>query len=173
MSIVYRKTAKGQSEIETRAFRLLPRLRQALILVDGRRTDDELAQMIFAEPRATLDSLRADGFIEAVAERVVADLPASPAPESAAVPPRRPASVLPVAPAAASASPEALRREAVRYLNDQLGPAAEGIAMKLERAKSMSELRPLLVSAAQLLANVRGAATAQAFSDRFLADPSV
>lgn len=162
MTTVYRKTAKGQSEIETRAFRLLPRLRQALILVDGRRSDDELAQMIFAEPRATLQSLLADGFIE------VAAVAAAPAhrPERAS----EPAPDAPRKAAPAGAMSDALRREAVRYLNDQLGPAAETIAMKLERAKSTTELRPLLISAAQLLGAFRGAAAAQAFSARFLTE---
>ena len=47
---VYRKTAKGMAEIETRVHRLAPRLRGALILVDGRKTDDELATLILAEP---------------------------------------------------------------------------------------------------------------------------
>ena len=158
MSIVYRKTSKGQSEIETRAFRLLPRMRQALILVDGRRTDDELAQMIFAEPMATLESLRANGFIEAAVVDKAPERAAVPAPPVAAAtpPPRKPATV--------ATSPESLRRDAVRHLNDQLGPAAESIAMKIERAKTMTELRPLLVSAMQLLASVRGAGAAQAGS---------
>ena len=58
----------------------------------------------------------------------------------------------------------------VRILNEQLGPAAEGISIKLEKVKAMPELRPLLVTAAQLLLSVRGAAAAQAFADRFLSD---
>ena len=37
MSTIFRKTAKGTSEVETRANRLPPRLRAALILVDGRQ----------------------------------------------------------------------------------------------------------------------------------------
>jgi hypothetical protein len=162
MSTVYRKTAKGQAEIDTRAHRLLPRLRQALILVDGRKTDAELAKMILAEPEATLATLLTDGFIEVLT--TVADAPPERKPEAAA--------------AAATAAParkavvsvDAIRREAVRFLNDQLGPAAEGISMKLERVKTMPELRPLLVSAAQLLVNVRGADAAQAFANRFLSD---
>ena len=64
MSTVYRKTAKGQAEIDTRAHRLLPRLRQALILVDGRKPDTELEKLILADPKATLESLERDGFIE-------------------------------------------------------------------------------------------------------------
>jgi hypothetical protein len=163
MSTVYRKTDKGQAEIETRAFRLPPRMRQALILVDGRRTDAELTKLILAEPDATLAALAQQGFIEVIAtiddertaERAAA-LPAAPEPRKPAPP-----------------SPDQLRREAVRFLTDQLGPAAEGISIKLERAKSMAELRPLLVSAAQLLRSARGASTAEAFTARFLSEETV
>jgi hypothetical protein len=159
MSTVYRKTAKGQAEIDTRAHRLLPRLRQALILVDGRKTDAELAKLILADPAATLHALQADGFIEALV--TVADAPSErdAAAPAAAAPARK-----------AVVSVDAIRRDAVRFLNDQLGPAAESISMKLERVKTMPELRPLLVSAAQLLANVRGAEAAQSFANRFLSE---
>ena len=154
MSIIYRKTDKGHAEIETRAHRLLPKLRQALILVDGKKSSDELSKMIL-EPEATLATLRVEGFIE-----VLATLADRPAPSSA------PAAT----PARQAASPDTLRREALRFVNDQMGPAAETIALKLEKAKTMAELRPLLVTAAQLLRNMRGAGTADAFTARFLAD---
>jgi len=165
MSIVYRKTAKGQTEIETRAHRLVPRLRSMLILVDGRRTDDELARLIQGEPAAALISLLADGFIEVVsvpAERPrepVAPTPVAPAPPMAAPAPQR-----------KEVSVDSLRREAVHFLNEHIGPGANGIAMKLERTKTMAELRPLLVSAGQLLASFHGADTARAFAARFLSD---
>jgi hypothetical protein len=161
MSTVYRKTAKGQAEIDTRAHRLLPRLRQALILVDGRKTDAELAKLILADPAATLNALQADGFIEALI--TVADTPNERNADAGAAAPAAPARK-------AVVSVDAIRRDAVRFLNDQLGPAAESISMKLERVKTMPELRPLLVSAAQLLANVRGAEAAKAFANRFLAE---
>ena len=57
MATIYRKTAKGHTEIETRALRLSPRLRSALILVDGRRTDAELQRMILQQPDETLRGL--------------------------------------------------------------------------------------------------------------------
>jgi hypothetical protein len=168
MSTVYRKTAKGVTEIETRAHRLVPRLRSALILVDGRKSDDELNQMILVDPAGTLAGLLADGFIEVLA--TLADRPAERAPER---PPERKA-----APASASASSrdgagatvsiEALRRDAVRSLTDQLGPAAETVAIRIERAKTMPELQPLLVQAAQTLRTMRGAAAAEAFAARFI-----
>jgi hypothetical protein len=165
MSTVYRKTAKGQAEIDTRVHRLLPRLRQALILVDGRRSDSELATLILADPAATLASLLADGFIEAIAildDARTAERAAPPA----------------VAPAAAAAprkaaSSDQLRRDAVRYLNDKLGPAAEGVAMKLERAKTSAEVRPLLAGAVQLLRSIHGAGAADEFAARFLGEETV
>lgn len=153
MSIVFRKSAKGLSEIETRAFRLPPRLRQALILVDGRKSELELAALLGPEAQATLAALRDGAFIEALV--TVADAP--PAPPTAA--PRKPARPV-----------ETIAREAVRQLTEQLGPAAEGIAIKLERARTHDELQPLLVGAAQLLKTVRGAAAAQTFAARFLPD---
>jgi hypothetical protein len=160
MSTVYRKSAKGQAEIETRAHRLPPRLRGALILVDGRRGDDELLRMIPGEAADTLQQLRDGGFIEVLAERhdpvPMARAPERPVPT--AVEPRREPSI------------DNLRRDAVRVLNEQLGPSAESVSMKIERAKTMPELRPLLTQAAAVLRNFRGAAAADAFIARFLAE---
>ena len=66
MATIYRKTEKGRLEIDTRAHRLTPRLRAALILVDGQRSQAELAKLV--PPNAALfDTLVADGFIEQVA----------------------------------------------------------------------------------------------------------
>ena len=66
MATIYRKTPKGHTEIETRALRLSPRLRSALILVDGRRTDAELQRMILQQPDETLHGLVDQGFIEVI-----------------------------------------------------------------------------------------------------------
>lgn len=64
MSTVYRKTERGQTEIATRQFKLAPRLRSALVVVDGKRSQDELAGMIAGEPQETLQALLEAGFIE-------------------------------------------------------------------------------------------------------------
>jgi len=162
MAIVYRKTAKGVAEIETRAHRLLPRLRSTLILVDGKKSDDELTRLILAEPAATLASLLADGFIEVLAtlaERPV-ERPADRAPE------RKPAIS-----GSGSGSVESVGRDAVRELNHQIGPLAEALALKIERSKTAAELQPLLVQAAEMLRRLRGAASGEAFAARFLAPP--
>jgi len=106
MNIVYRKTAKGITEIETRAHRLTPRLRNALILVDGRRTGETLATLVTVDAAGALASLLADGFIEDVlglAEpvRVSEALPAEVAIPAIAV--------IPAIPAIAAEEPPAAR----------------------------------------------------------------
>ncbi len=147
-----RKTAKGVAEIQTRMYRLQPRLRSALILVDGRRRGLELKPLISSEPEATLRTLAEQGFIEPI------EPPA----------PLRPASVATQTPAAkASESFDAQRRAAVRLLNDLLGPAAETLAIRMERARDLEEWRPQLASAIQAIGNLRGTAAAEAFAARF------
>ncbi|NRR33482.1 hypothetical protein HSX11_25230 [Oxalobacteraceae bacterium] len=43
---IYDKTSKGRDEIATRAHKLAPRLRTLLLLVDGRRPEDELLRNV-------------------------------------------------------------------------------------------------------------------------------
>jgi len=161
MSNIYRKTAKGVAEIETRAHRLTPRMRSALILVDGRRSEDELRALVQYQADETIDGLISQGFIEVAAVAAPRPAPAPPpAPVTAAVAPPRPA--------APTIDIKTLCRDAVRELSHQVGPMAEALAIKMERAKSYDELRPLLDSAAQVIDNTRGSTASGAFRSRFL-----
>ncbi len=159
MTTVYRKSAKGQHEIETRANRLVPRLRTALILVDGRRSDVDLRALIQLEPDATLLALLEAGYIEIVATQA--------APQAA------PGIAAPaVAPAAASPAALAERRRlAVRHLTDQLGPAAETAALRIEKTRTWDELRAALEHGQRVLQSARGSAAAAQFAARFLESP--
>jgi hypothetical protein len=158
MPLIYRKTAKGLTEIETRAHRLPPRLRSALILVDGRRDVNDLKPLITQQADETLSSLAELGFIEAVGETVRS---ASPPPAPAPAPPA-------AAPAAAGGNDfGSTRRAAVRELNDQLGPAAESLSIKMEKARNLGELMPLLAQGAKSIAAMRGRSAAEAFAKRF------
>ena len=178
MAIIYRKTAKGVAEIETRAHRLPPRVRSALILVDGKRSDDVLASMIQLQAPETLHALAGQGFIEVLtvtagpalsalsAQSTPPAAPVASAPLAAA--PLRPATP-PGAPAVPSAAPEwqTRRREAVRAVNDLLGPAGESASMRLERARNVDELRVALSSAVQTIGAARGRQAAEGFVARF------
>ncbi len=180
MTTVYRKSAKGQNEIETRANRLAPRLRTALILVDGRRSDADLRALVQAEPDATLLALLEAGYIEVVSTQLSPPPTAPLAPAPAALPTPTPAAALapasagPVAAAAVAMSPAALaerRRLAVRHLTDQIGPAAETAALRIEKARSGDELRLALEHGHRVLQAARGSAVAAQFAARFLDAP--
>jgi hypothetical protein len=161
MASVYRKTAKGLSEIETRANRLAPRLRTSLILVDGRRTDDELRTLILAEPDAVLATLLAEGYIELIASTPPVRIPGSvPAPPAAAK-----------SEASGARRFDEHRRMAVRFLNEQLGPSAESVALKIERARDWAELKPQLEMAEHFLRAGRGVAISREFAAKFV-DPA-
>ncbi len=163
MSTIYRKTAKGQAEIETRGHRLPPRLRGALILVDGHRTEADLAKLIPVDPATTLSTLLGEGFINVFA--ILADRPALPTVD---VPLPGPNSgPVPLSPAAAPPI-ESIKRDTVRFLNDKLGPTAESLAVRIERSKTMTELMPLLAQATQTLRSFGGAAVSEEFVARFM-----
>ena len=158
MPIIYRKTAKGVNEIETRAHRLVPRARSALIMVDGKRDAMALAGLI-QQAAETLTMLAEQGFIEAAGASASAKL-------AALVPAPAPSRTPPAAQTAASPEFVARRRAAVRALNDALGPTGEALAVRMERARDPGELAPLLQVAVQLIGNVRGRAAAEAFAAR-------
>jgi hypothetical protein len=165
----YRKTDKGQAEIETRAFRLSPRLRTPLIMVDGRRNEDELRKLI-PQPDETLQALLDQGFIEVVAapaeSRSSSESSSSSKHAAAATAAAEPAADLNALPLPMRF--EDLRRQAVRSLIDQVGPAAEGVAMKMERTRNLQELRPLLSVARDILSTSSGSAAAATFAARFI-----
>lgn len=156
MANIYRKTSKGSEEVATRAHRLSPRLRTALILVDGARDEAALRGLIGPNAAETLQELVAQGYIEVAA--VVEEVRK---PEKAAAPA-----------AAAAAAPEkasfsSYRAEAVRAFNDLTGPAGESLAMKMEKTTSREQLAPLLALAHQIISNARGAQAANEFKARF------
>jgi hypothetical protein len=64
---------------------------------------------------------------------------------------------------------ETLRREAVRELVDRVGPMGETLGIRMERARTPAELAALLDTAAQIIANVRGAGAAQAYLQKYRA----
>jgi hypothetical protein len=160
----YRKTAKGLSEIETRAHRLAPRLRSALIIVDGRRTAAELRPLILQQPEETLRWLLDEGFIEPVPGAASGSAPAA-APAPAAGPATPGAADKPLSPAEFAR----LRAGAVRLLLEQVGPDAEPLALRMERAANAEALRPLLAMAVQSVSNMRGRQAGQDFAARLSA----
>lgn len=160
MAIIYRKTQKGTLEIETRVQKLAPRFRSLLILVDGRRPDDELVRLMPQAGMQALEALSAGGFIEAIGMTAEAPPPAA---RPAAAPP-------PAAPKPAAPGFEQIKREAVRALVNQVGPMADALAMKIERARNPDELKPWLLMAAEAVGNTSGRDAGADFLKRYGGD---
>lgn len=65
MGVVFAKTPKGQAEIATKAGGLTPRQRRVLIMVDGKRSVDDLREMLLADDlQHTLGLLEEMEYIE-------------------------------------------------------------------------------------------------------------
>lgn len=158
MGTIYRKTEKGQAEIATRQFKLVPRLRSALILIDGKRNDEELRKLIAAQPEETLQALQDEGFIE-----VAVVTPDKPAARSAAA-----AAAAPAASGPEARTPEESRRRAVRWIADRMGPLGDMVNMRIEAAKSPDELQAALLSARNVIRDQLGAARALEFQDEII-----
>lgn len=166
MATIYRKTAKGHSEIETRVHRLSPRLRSALILIDGRRSDDEVRQLIPQQAEETLQLLVEQAFIEIIG--ITQDAPRAAQPQARPVEAAPPVAPPPAAPAVPPRDFATTRAQAVRLFTDMVGPMAEALALKMERARSPDELRPLVQTAQRIIGNARGGQAAADYGTRFL-----
>ncbi len=74
-------------------------------------------------------------------------------------------------PASAASPPvrrdlETLRRAIVRQLVDAIGPHADDMAVRVERCRSVDELRQILPSVAGLIEAIRGRAAMAEFLNR-------
>jgi hypothetical protein len=167
MTTIYRKTAKGQREIETRALKLAPRFRNLLILVDGRRSDAELIRLTPRAGATGLEALAQGGFIKAVVQSVDVELALDPV-ETDGPAPVQSAAQSPADPVAAAGG-KPRRGAAAEALTQLVGPAGEPLAKRIRGARTASELARLIDSAAQLVAETRGQAAATAFAQRFTA----
>ena len=156
MPIIYRKSAKGLAELETRVYRLAPRLRSVLIMIDGKRSDAELTALV---PQAgeALAALVQEGFISEFARVAGTVVPPAATPPAAGertvIRGQRP-------------SFEAMRRDLLRAFNEYAGPAGEALALKLDDARTETEFRALLPAAVQLVAALQGRPAADAFTAR-------
>ena len=155
MHTIYRKTPLGVAEIESRTLKIPQRLRSLLIMIDGKRSAASLAAMAQAEE--SIAALHAQGLIEpAIVTPAAATEAAQPAP---AVSSPRPAK-------ASTVAYETSRRLVVRELTDAVGPAAETLAIKVERTRNAAELRTLVPQMLQVVTAMRGRAFAEELSTR-------
>lgn len=157
---VFAKTDQGRDALTSRPAGLGPRLRSLLIMVDGRRSVAELDKLLGSEGAAAplLEQLMEQGWIEGTAMPV-----AAPAAVAVAAPASMDGPVtLPPSSADTLPFPEA-RRLVVRFINDQLGPMGETLAIRVEGCKSAAELAAALPRIRDGLRNFKNAATVAQF----------
>ena len=167
-SPIYQKSDKGTQAIATRDHSLGPKLRSLLIMVDGKRSQDELGKLasVLGDTTQLLAQLLQQGLIEPAAARAAAASPSS-APPSAATT----AATTAAPPAAASPSGEPApgtlaeaKRFAVRRLTDALGPMGESLCLRIEATRNAQEFLQQIAKAENILRDFGGAKVADAFA---------
>lgn len=150
---IYHKSAKGSEAIASRSRDLLPKYRSMLILVDGKRSFDELAKLsaMLGDTEQLLTQLEADGFIEPVT-----------APAAGSVAPAAAAAAQ--APAVPSVTLKEAQRFAVRLLTDIMGPNAEELCLRIEAAHNVAEFNAAIARTEGLLRQFHGAAVVAGFA---------
>lgn len=174
---IYRKTALGQAALKDRQILSDPRLRALLIMIDGNRAVHQLSGV--GNAPSMLASLVDQGLVEMASNGTPADSgpgsgtgAASPTqgapsphpapnvagPDSSGFPSMLVETGQVDAPAEVSAAQLGqAKRQASRWLMDAAGPAAEGICIKIESAKTLDDLMTQATRAQALVTSLRGA----------------
>ena len=158
-NFVYHKSAKGTEAIATRQHGLGPKLRSLLILVDGKRSFDELARLsqVLGDTEELLGQLLDQGFIEPVAGLTPVLT------QAAAAPPTSPSAPAPLAAAAPIKLIDA-QRFVSRRLTDLLGPNADDLCLRIEKARNLKEFQAAVGRAEGILRQYKSAHTAAEFA---------
>jgi hypothetical protein len=154
-SLVYLKTPKGIAEISLRSAQLPMTTRRILIMIDGKRTVDDLAVLLRpGEIDAVMTQLESAGLIQRVSHNSPLDVPTVfgrddlPAATSSGDDPN-------------PMTLEEAKRRAVRELNDRLGPDAETLAIRIEHCRSIEDFRERVREAERFVSAMLGPVAAQ------------
>jgi hypothetical protein len=164
-TVIYLKTPRGIAEISLRSAQLPMTTRRVLIMIDGKRTVDDLS--ILAKPgeiESAVVSLESSGLIQRASYPGSIDVPtlngrdtdtglssslAGPSTSGGLDERDNPITL------------EEVKRRAVRGLHDRLGPEADSLAMRIEACRSIEEFRTCVRQAERVIASALGSAAAQ------------
>lgn len=165
-SRIFDKTDKGREEIATRKYRLAPRLRTLLVLVDGKQSADDLLKKVagIGLSEESVSELLNDGYIQVA-------FTAEPAPTSISA---QPAVILPSEPAAAAESilPEGENQFVAIYhfytetIRSTIGLRGYGLQLKVEKAASIDDFRQLRQPYLDAVLKAKGNEMARSLRDR-------
>ena len=163
-TLIYAKTPKGVAEVAARTAQLSMTTRRVLIMMDGKRTVDELSVLVRpGEIDAIVGQLESAG----LAHNASGTASIEPAPaigNAREDEPRAPTTINAPVMDDRELTPitlEEAKRRAVRELNDRLGPDAEVVAIRIESCRTIEEFRERVRDAERFVTAALGAAAAQ------------
>ena len=161
-TIVYSKTPRGIAEISLRQAQLPMTARRVLIMIDGKRTVEELSILgKQGEIESAIASLESGGLIQRVAYQSAIDVPTINGRDSDA---GFSSAFGGPSTSGGESDPitlEEVKRRAIRGLNDRLGLDADSLAARIDACRTIEEFRSCVREAERLIANALGAAAAQ------------
>lgn len=165
-SRIFDKTDKGREEIATRKYRLAPRLRTLLVLVDGKQSADDLLKKVagIGLSEESLSELLNEGHIQIAS--TVEPAPASVSAQPAVMPASEPAA------AAESILPEGENQFVAIYhfytetIRSTIGLRGYGLQLKVEKAASIDDFRQLRQPYLDAVLKAKGNEMARSLRDR-------
>lgn len=163
-TVIYLKTPRGIAEISLRSAQLPMTTRRVLIMIDGKRTVDDLS--ILAKPgeiESAVALLESSGLIQRASYPGSIDVPTlngrdtdtgfsslgGPSTSGGLDERDNPITL------------EEVKRRAVRGLHDRLGPEADSLAMRIEACRSIEEFRTCVRQAERVISSALGSGAAQ------------
>jgi hypothetical protein len=164
---IYDKTAKGKEEIATRKYQLAPRLRTLLVLIDGRRGEEELLRNVagLGLGASALAELLEHGYIVLATSYVALAEDPLPAELSLAEPAPAPqVQAQQSAQAAQIAQFQSIYDFYNKTIKNTIGLRGFTLQLKVEKASSVAELRELRHPYIEAVQKARGSETAAALA---------
>jgi hypothetical protein len=163
-TLIFVKTPAGTAEVGTRTAQLTMTTRRVLIMMDGKRTVDELSALVRpGEIDGIIEQLETAGFAYRTAESKPVSGPAGGELRGDATIPTSDASAVPDERDFAPMTLDEAKRRAVRELTDRLGPQAEVVAIRMENCRTIEEFRDRMREAERCVAAALGANAAQEY----------
>lgn len=159
---IYDKTAKGKEEIATRKYQLAPRLRTLLVLIDGRRGEEELLRNVagLGLGASALAELLEHGYIVLATSYVALAEEPTPAELSLA----EPAPAAQVQQSAQIAQFQSIYDFYNKTIKNTIGLRGFTLQLKVEKASSVADLRELRHPYIEAVQKARGSETAAALA---------
>ena len=160
---IFDKTDKGREEIATRQYKLSPRLRSLLVMIDGKQSATELLAKIGALglTEESIAELESNGFIHLSATAASAPEPVTPQP--AVTPPE--ISAVPQLPEGITPF-QAIYQFYTETIKSTIGLRGYGLQLKVEKAASIDDFRELREPYLEAVLKAKGNEMARSLRDR-------